>query len=54
MHFKNLDFIVTTEGDLVQVPAAIQPLHSAGLDAIAEVLEELQLHAPKAHTPRSN
>ena len=41
MHFKNLDFIVTTEGDLVQVPAIVQPLHSAYLDMIAEMLKEL-------------
>ena len=49
--FGNLDFIVTTEGELAQVPAAIQPLHSIGLDAIAEAFEELQLHTPKAHAP---
>ena len=35
-------------------PAAVQPLHSAGLDAITEALKELWLHAPKAHDPRSN
>ena len=39
--FLNLDFIITMEGELVQVPAAVQPLHSAGLDAITEALEEL-------------
>ena len=39
--FRNLDFIVTMEGELAQVPAAIQPLHSTGLDTIAEALEEL-------------
>ena len=52
--FRNLDFIVTSEGELAQVPAAIQPLHSASLDAIAEVLKELQLHAPEARTPGSD
>ena len=41
MCFENLDFIVMTEGELAQVLAAIQPLHSADLDAIAEALEEL-------------
>ena len=41
VRFGNLDFIVTTEGELAQVPAAVQPLQSAGLDAIAETLEEL-------------
>ena len=54
MCFGNLDFIVTMEGELAQAPAAVQPLHSTGLDAIAEALEELQLHAPKAHAPGSN
>jgi len=41
MHFGNLDFIVMTEGELAQAPAAIQPLHSTGLNAIVEALEEL-------------
>ena len=41
MRFGNLDFIVTTEGELAQVPTAIQHLHSFGLDVIAEMLEEL-------------
>ena len=54
MHFKNLDFIVTTEGDLVQVPAIVQPLHSIGLDVIAEVLEELQLRALEARILESD
>ena len=52
--FRNLDFIITTEGELAQVPTAVQPLHAAGLDTIAEALEELQLHAPKARIPRSD
>ena len=54
MRFGNLDFIVTMEGELAQVPATVQPLHSAGLDAIAETLEELQLHAPEARAPGSD
>ena len=54
VRFRNLDFIVTTEGELAQVSAAVQPLHSASLDAIVEALEELQLHAPEARAPRSN
>ena len=41
VRFGNLDFIVTTEGGLVQAPTTVQPLHFTGLDAIAEVLEEL-------------
>jgi len=54
VRFRNLDFIITTEGELVQVPAAVQPLHSADLEAIVEALEELQLHAPEAHTLESD
>ena len=50
----DLDFIVTTVGELVWAPAAIQPLHSAGLDAITEALEELQLHTPEAHALRND
>ena len=41
MRFGDLDFIITTEGELAMAPAAVQPLHSTGLDAIAEALEEL-------------
>ena len=54
VRFGNLDFIATTKGGLMQAPAAIQPLHFTGLDVIAEALEELQLHAPEARTPRSD
>jgi hypothetical protein len=54
VRFGNLDFIVTTEGGLVQAPIAIQPLQFTSLNTIAEALEELQLHAPEAHTPRSD
>ena len=41
VHFENLDFIITMEGELAQVPTTVQPLHSVGLDVIAEALEEL-------------
>ena len=41
LRFGYLDFVVTMEGELVQAPTAVQPLHSVGLDAIAEALEEL-------------
>ena len=54
MCFGDIDFIVTMEGELAQAPASVQPLHSTGLDAIAEALEELQLHAPEAHVPGSD
>ena len=49
VRFGNLNFIVTTEGELAMAPAAIRPLHSVGLDTIAEALDELQLHASEAH-----
>ena len=54
MRFGNLDFIITTEGELAQVPTTVQPLHSIGLDVIAEALEELQLHVPEARAPGSD
>ena len=54
VRFGNLDFIITTEGELAQVSVAVQPLRSTGLNAIAEALEELQLHAPEARTPGSD
>ena len=41
MHFRDLDFIITTEGELAMAPAAILPLHSIGLDVIVEALEDL-------------
>ena len=41
MRFGDLDFIVTTEGELAMAPAIVRPLPSTGLDVIAEALEEL-------------
>ena len=54
MRFGDLDFIVTAEGELAMAPAAVQPLHSASLDAITEAFEELWLYSPVAHAPRSS
>ena len=54
VRFGNLNFIIIMGEELVQAPIAVQPLHSTGLDATAEALEELWLHAPEAHTPRSD
>ena len=54
IHFGDLDFIVTTEGELAMAPAAVRPLYSTGLDAITEALEELRQHAPKACAPGSD
>ena len=41
VHFGDLDFIVTTEGELAMALAAVRPLPSTSLDAIIEALEEL-------------
>ena len=54
MRFRNLDFIIMTEGELAEVQVVVQPLHSTSLDMITEVLEELQLYAPEAYAPRSD
>ena len=54
MNFENLDFIITTEGGLVQAPMAVQPLHFTSLDVIVEALKELQLHAPEARVSGSD
>ena len=51
MRFKDPDFIFTIEGELAMATGAVRPPHSAGLDTIAKVLEELQLHALEAHAP---
>ena len=52
--FQNLDFIVTMEGELACAPVVVQPLCFAGLDLIAEALEELWLHASEPHAPGSS
>ena len=54
VRFGDLDFIVTTEGELARAPVVVQPFHSTGLDVITEMLEELRLHALKARAPRSS
>ena len=54
MRFGDLDFIITTEEELVMAPAAVQSLHSTRLDTITEALEELQLHTLEAHAPRDD
>ena len=51
MRFGDLDFIVMMERELALAPTAAQPLPYPSLDAIAEALEELQLHALEAHAP---
>jgi hypothetical protein len=51
---KNLDFLITVEGELARPPAPVQPPRSASLDAIIEALEKLQLHASEAHASEGN
>ena len=41
MRFGDLDFIATTEGELVRAPAAVQTLHFSSLNMITKALEEL-------------
>ena len=41
VNFGDLDFIIMMEGELATAPTTIRPLHSTGLDASAEALEEL-------------
>ena len=54
MRFESLDFFITTKGELARAPAPVQPVHSAGLDAFDEALEELQLYAPEARASGSD
>ena len=53
VRFGDLDFIVTVEGELARTPIVVQPFHSTSLDVITEMLEELRLHTPEAHAPKS-
>jgi hypothetical protein len=48
--FGSLDFIITTEGELVRALAP-QPPPATDLDVIVEALHELQLSTPEVHTP---
>ena len=54
VRFGDLDFIITMGGELALAHAAIQPLPSIGLNTVDEVVEELQLHALGAHSPRND
>ena len=41
VRLKDLDFIIMMEVELEMAPATVRPLHSTGLNAITEALEEL-------------
>ena len=41
MRFRDLDFIITTKGELAMAPATVRPLPFTSLDVIVEALEEL-------------
>ena len=38
VRFRDLDFIVTAEGELAMAPAVVRPLHFTGLDIITKEL----------------
>jgi len=52
VRFGDLDFIITAEGELTRALVVVQPFHSTSLDSIAEVLEQLRLHATGGPLPR--
>ena len=54
MRFTDLDFIVNTEGKLEWIYAPIWTTNTISTDPIDEALQNMQLHAPKAHTPASD
>jgi hypothetical protein len=54
VRFENLNFFITTEGELAWAPALIQLPRSTSIDTIIEALEELQLRAPEVHAPGSD
>jgi hypothetical protein len=41
VRFGNLNFFITTEGELARALTPIQPLHSASIDTVVEALKEL-------------
>ena len=51
VRFGDLDFIITTEGELARVPVVVQTLHSTGLDAITKMLEELWVSRREPFSP---
>jgi hypothetical protein len=49
--FGNLDFFVTSEGELAWASTPVQPPRSTGVNTIVKALEELQLHALEVRAP---
>jgi hypothetical protein len=54
VHFGNLDFFVTTKGELAWALILTQPPCSADIGTIIEALKELHLHALEACAPGSD
>ena len=51
MHFRSLDFIDSTKGELAWANGTTTPPQAISLDAVIETLGELWLHTPG--TPHS-
>jgi hypothetical protein len=51
VYFGNLNFFITSEGELTRAPTPIQSPRSIDVDTIVEALEELWLHVPEVHAP---
>ena len=51
VRFGDLDFIITTEGELARAPVIIQTLHSTSPDAITNMLEELRVFGRELFSP---
>jgi hypothetical protein len=54
VRFGNLDFFITTEGELARAPALVQLPRSTGIDTVVEALEDLQLRTPEVCAPGSD
>jgi hypothetical protein len=54
VHFGNLDFFVTTKGELAWALVLTQPPCSADIGTIIKALKELHLHALEACAPGSD
>ena len=51
MHFGDLDFIITVEGELARTPAVVQTFHPVSLDTITKMLEGLWIIEGESFSP---